>query len=151
MQKYVDLCIDMGVTVRMVVDFYKRRRADSYVSCVGTYPVITYHTVTLNTGEQVIKRIMDVAGGLAGIVLFSPVMLLAALAIKLDSPGPVIFRQTRVGKNGRTFQIYKFRSMYVDAEERKSELLSQNEIAGGVMLKSGRIPGSPGWAGSCGI
>ena len=46
MQKYVDLCIDMGVTVRMVVDFYKRRRADSYVSCVGTYPVITYHTVT---------------------------------------------------------------------------------------------------------
>jgi hypothetical protein len=77
MQKYVDLCIDMGVTVRMVVDFYKRRRADSYVSCVGTYPVITYHTVTLNTGEQVIKRIMDVAGGLAGIVLFSPVMLLA--------------------------------------------------------------------------
>ena len=121
MQKYVDLCIDMGVTVRMVVDFYKRRRADSYVSCVGTYPVITYHTVTLNTGEQVIKRIMDVAGGLAGIVLFSPVMLLAALAIKLDSPGPVIFRQTRVGKNGRTFQIYKFRSMYTDAESRGAQ------------------------------
>lgn len=104
MQKYVDLCIDMGVTVRMVVDFYKRRRADSYVSCVGTYPVITYHTVTLNTGEQVIKRIMDVAGGLAGIVLFSPVMLLAALAIKLDSPGPVIFRQTRVGKTAGHFR-----------------------------------------------
>lgn len=104
MQKYVDLCIDMGVTVRMVVDFYKRRRADSYVSCVGTYPVIAYHTVTLNTGEQVIKRIMDVAGGLAGIVLFSPVMLLAALAIKLDSPGPVIFRQTRVGKTAGHFR-----------------------------------------------
>ena len=135
MQKYVDLCIDMGVTVRMVVDFYKRRRADSYVSCVGTYPVITYHTVTLNTGEQAVKRIMDVIGGLVGIVLFSPVMVVAALAIKLDSPGPVIFRQTRVGKNGRTFQIYKFRSMYVDAEERKAELLSQNEIAGGVMFK----------------
>lgn len=135
MQKYVDLCIDMGVTVRMVVDFYKRRRADSYVSCVGTYPVITYHTVTLNTGEQAVKRIMDIIGGLAGIVLFSPVMVITALAIKLDSPGPVIFRQTRVGKNGRQFQIYKFRSMYVDAEERKAELLSQNEIAGGVMFK----------------
>ena len=134
MQKYVDLCIDMGVTVRMVVDFYKRRRADSYVSCVGTYPVITYHTVTLNTGEQVIKRIMDVAGGLAGIVLFSPGMLLAALGIKLDSPGPVIFRQTRVGKNGRTFQIYKFRSMYVDAEARKKELMAQNEM-NGLMFK----------------
>lgn len=135
MQKYVDLCIDMGVTVRMVVDFYKRRRADSYVSCVGTYPVITYHTVTLNTGEQAVKRIMDVMGGLAGIVLFSPIMVITALAIKLDSPGPVIFRQTRVGKNGRQFQIYKFRSMYVDAEEKKAELLAQNEIAGGVMFK----------------
>lgn len=135
MQKYVDLCIDMGVTVCMVVDFYKRRRADSFVSCVGTYPVITYHTVTLNTGEQAVKRIMDIVGGLAGIVLFSPVMAATALAIKLDSPGPVIFRQTRIGKNGRQFQIYKFRSMYMDAEERKGELLSQNEIAGGVMFK----------------
>lgn len=135
MQKYMDLCIDMGVTVRMVVDFYKRRRADSYVSCVGTYPVITYHTVTLNTGEQAVKRIMDVVGGLVGIILFSPVMVITALAIKLDSPGPVIFCQTRVGKNGRQFQIYKFRSMYVDAEDRKAELLSQNEIAGGVMFK----------------
>ena len=135
MQKYVDLCIDMGVTVRMVVDFYKRRRADSYVSCVGTYPVITYHTVTLNTGEQIVKRTMDIVGGIVGILVFSPVMLVTAIAIKLDSPGPVIFRQTRVGKNGRTFQIYKFRSMYTDAEERKAELLSQNEIAGGVMFK----------------
>lgn len=135
MQKYIDLCIDMGVTVRIVVDFYKRRRADSYVSCVGTYPVITYHTVTLNTGEQALKRIMDVVGGIVGILLFSPVMLVTAIAIKLDSPGPVIFRQTRVGKNGRHFQIYKFRSMYADAEERKAELLSQNEIAGGVMFK----------------
>lgn len=135
MQKYVDLCITMGVTVCMIADFYKRRRADSYVSCVGTYPVITYHTVTLNTGEQAVKRVMDVVGGMLGIILFSPVMLLTALAIRLDSPGPVIFRQTRIGKNGREFQIYKFRSMYVDAEERKAELMAQNEIAGGVMFK----------------
>ena len=135
MQKYVDLCIDMGVTVCMVVDFYKRRRADSYVSCIGTYPVITYHTVTLNTGDQAVKRIMDIVGGLFGIVVFAPVMLCTALAIRMDSPGPVIFKQTRVGKNGRYFQIYKFRSMYLDAEERKAELLSQNEIAGGVMFK----------------
>lgn len=86
MQKYVDLCIDMGVTVRMVVDFYKEAQSRQLCKLCGNLPVITYHTVTLNTGEQVIKRIMDVAGGLAGIVLFSPVMLLAALAIKLDSP-----------------------------------------------------------------
>lgn len=134
-QKYVDLCIDMGVTVRLIVDFYKRRRASSYVSTVGTYPVITYHTISLNTYEQLIKRVMDIGAGLVGCILFSPIMLVTAIAIKLDSPGPVLFKQTRVGQNGRHFQIYKFRSMYIDAEERKKELMAQNEIGGGVMFK----------------
>ena len=134
-QQYVDICIDMGVTVRLVVDFYKRRRAYSYVSTVGTYPVITYHTISLNTYEMAIKRLMDIIGGMVGILIFSPVMLVTAVAIKLDSPGPVIFKQTRVGQNGRNFKIYKFRSMYIDAEERKKELMAQNEIAGGVMFK----------------
>lgn len=134
-QKYVDLCIDMGVTVRLVVDFYKRRRANSYVSTVGTYPIITYHTITLNSYEQMIKRVMDIFGGLVGILISSPIMLVTAIAIKIDSPGPVLFKQTRVGQNGRQFRIYKFRSMYIDAEERKKELMAQNEIGGGVMFK----------------
>ena len=134
-QQYVDLCVEMGVTVRLIVDFYKRRRANSYVSTVGTYPVITYHTITLNTYEQVLKRLTDIIGGLFGIILSSPIMLIAAIAIKIDSPGPVIFKQTRVGQNGRQFKIYKFRSMYIDAEERKAELMAQNEIEGGVMFK----------------
>ena len=63
-QQYVDICIDMGVTVRLVVDFYKKRRAYSYVSTVGTYPVITYHTISLNTYEMAIKRLMDIIGGM---------------------------------------------------------------------------------------
>lgn len=134
-QQYVDICIDMGVTVKLVVDLYKRRRANSYVSTVGTYPVITYHTITLNTYEQVIKRVMDICGGLFGILISSPIMLVTAIAIKLDSPGPIVFKQTRVGQNGRHFKIYKFRSMYIDAEERKKELMAQNEIEGGVMFK----------------
>lgn len=134
-QQYVDLCIDMGVTVRLVLDFYKRRRANSYVSTVGTYPVIAYHTVSLNTYEKVLKRIMDLIGGLVGIILSSPIMLVTAIAIKLDSKGPVLFKQTRVGQNGRHFKIYKFRSMYTDAEERKKELMAQNEVKGGVMFK----------------
>jgi len=134
-QKYVDLCIDMGVTVRLVVDFYKRRRANSYVSTVGTYPVIAYHTITLNTYEQVLKRAIDIFGGLVGVILSSPIMLITAIVIKLDSPGPVFFKQTRVGQNGRHFKIYKFRSMYIDAEERKKELLANNEIEGGIMFK----------------
>lgn len=134
-QQYVDLCISMGVTVRLVVDLYKRRRASSYVSTVGTYPIITYHTISLNTYEQMAKRLMDILGSLVGIILSSPIMLITAIAIKLDSKGPVIFKQTRVGQNGRHFKIYKFRSMYIDAEERKKELMAQNEIEGGVMFK----------------
>lgn len=134
-QQYVDLCIDMGVTVRLVVDFYKRRRANSYVSTVGTYPIIAYHTICLNTYEKVLKRIMDLVGGLVGVILTSPIMLVTAIAIKLDSKGPILFKQTRVGQNGRRFKIYKFRSMYMDAEERKKELMAQNEVKGGVMFK----------------
>lgn len=134
-QGYVDTCIAMGVTVRIIVDFYKRRRANSYVSSIGTYPVITYHTITLNSYERVIKRAADIVGSLIGIILSSPIMLVTAIAIKLDSKGPVMFKQTRVGQNGRHFKIYKFRSMYLDAEERKKELMAQNEIEGGVMFK----------------
>lgn len=139
-QQYVDLCIAMGVTVRLVVDLYKRRRAYSYVSTIGTYPVIAYHTITLNTYEQLLKRVVDVIGGLVGIILTSPIMLITAIAIKMDSPGPVLFKQPRVGQNGRVFKIYKFRSMYIDAEERKKELMAQNEIEGNIMFKMKNDP-----------
>lgn len=134
-QHYIDLCIEMGVTCRVIVNFYKRRRANSYVSSIGTYPVITYHTISLNSYERILKRCADIIGALAGIILSSPIMLVTAIAIKIDSPGPILFRQTRVGQNGRLFKIYKFRSMYRDAEARKAQLMEKNEIAGGVMFK----------------
>lgn len=134
-QHYLDVCIDMGVTARLIIDIYKRRKANSFVSSVGTYPVITYHTISLNNIDKVIKRFIDILGSLFGIVISSPFMLIAAIAIKMDSKGPVFFKQTRVGQNGRHFKIYKFRSMYIDAEERKKELMAQNEIKGGIMFK----------------
>ena len=80
----------------------------------------------------VAKRVMDVLGASAALLLFSPIMLLAALAVKLDSPGPVFFRQTRVREGGKPFSFYKFRSMYVDAEQRKAEFESDNEASGPV-------------------
>lgn len=85
------------------------------------------------------KRVMDVAIALIALVLAAPIMLVTALLIKLDSPGPVLFRQTRVGKHGLTFACYKFRSMYIDAEERKRELAKQNE-ADGPVFKIRRDP-----------
>ena len=78
---------------------------------------------------------MDILAGIVGVILSSPIMLVTVIAIKLDSPGPILFKQTRVGQNGRHFKMYKFRSMYIDAEERKKELLEQNELEGGVMFK----------------
>jgi exopolysaccharide biosynthesis polyprenyl glycosylphosphotransferase len=82
-----------------------------------------------------VKRTIDVFGSLVGMVLLSPVFLGIALAVKLTSPGPVIFAQVRVGRYGRHFRFYKFRSMYVDAEERKKELLAKNESKDGVIFK----------------
>ena len=134
-QKYLDTCITMGVTARLIIDIYKRRKANSFVSSVGTYPVITYHTICLNKNARMMKRFIDVVGSFCGLVLASPIMLVTAIAIKLESKGPVFFKQTRVGQNGRHFKIYKFRSMYKDAEARKQELMDKNEIKGGIMFK----------------
>lgn len=134
-QQYIDLCIEMGVTCRIVVDIYRRRKAFSYNSSIGTYPVITFHTVSLNKGERLVKRIFDIVFSIILIILSSPIMLITAIAIKIDSPGPVLFKQVRVGQNGSHFKIWKFRSMYIDAEARKKELIELNEVKDGMMFK----------------
>lgn len=139
-QQYIDLCIQMGVTCRVIVDIYRRRKSYSYNSSVGTYPVITYHTISLNNWELLVKRIFDIIFSVIAIIITSPVMLLTVVAIKLDSPGPALFKQVRVGKNGRHFKIWKFRSMYIDAEEMKHKLLSQNEVKDGMMFKMKNDP-----------
>ena len=134
-QEYIDICLEMGVSVRVIMSLFKAHGAQRYVSSVGTYPVITYHRVCLNSSSQAVKRVIDVFGSLVGIVLFSPIMLVTAIAIKLDSKGPILFKQQRAGLNGRPFMMYKFRSMCVDAEELKAKLQAQNEVKGGMMFK----------------
>ena len=86
-------------------------------------------------GAYATKRIMDIVISALGMLLLSPLFLLIALAVKLSSPGPVFFKQVRVGRYGRHFMFYKFRSMFVDAEAHKAELLSQNESKDGVIFK----------------
>ena len=82
-----------------------------------------------------LKRIIDIAVSVLALAALSPVFLVLALAVKLTSPGPVIFAQTRVGRFGRHFTFYKFRSMYRDAEARKAALLAANESKDGVIFK----------------
>ena len=86
------------------------------------------------------KRTMDILLSFICILAAMPVFLLTALLVKLSSPGPIIFSQVRVGKYGRHFKFYKFRSMYLDAEARKAELLKHNESADGVIFKMKHDP-----------
>ncbi len=86
------------------------------------------------------KRGMDCVGAAVGLLLLSPFFALLAVLIKLESPGPVLFTQTRIGEGGVAFRCWKFRSMFVDAEQRKQELLSQNEMAGGTTFKMKHDP-----------
>lgn len=118
--------MDMGLKVNKISNF-------------GGYLVATYSMHEPDYQRLAIKRLIDIAGGFVGCVLFLIMYPFIGLAIKLESKGPVLFSQVRIGKNGRRFRIYKFRSMYIDAEERKKELESQNEMKG-LMFKMENDP-----------
>lgn len=91
-------------------------------------------------GTRFVKRLIDILASATGLILLLPLFLGVALAIRIESPGPVLFQQTRVGRWGELFRMYKFRSMYIDAEERKKALLANNEMAGGVLFKMKHDP-----------
>ena len=86
------------------------------------------------------KRLMDILLSVIAVILGSPVFLITALLVKVTSPGPIIFSQVRVGRYGRHFKFYKFRSMYIDAEARKAELMNHNESGDGVIFKMKHDP-----------
>lgn len=91
--------------------------------------------LTAESVQSTVKRMIDFTGSLVGLLLLVPVMLGVALLIRLDSPGPIFFRQLRRGHRGRLFWVLKFRTMVVDAEQRLRDLEHQNESAGGVLFK----------------
>lgn len=99
---------------------------------------VTVRTISMTMAtpmQAFLKRTMDIVGGLVGCIVTGLLALVIGPLIYIKSPGPIFFKQTRVGKNGKKFQIYKFRSMYLDAEERKAELMAQNRVSGGLMFK----------------
>lgn len=129
-ERYLDVANEMGIIAQIILDVHKPESAKWYISSLGTYPMLTYYTVTLDPVALAVKRVMDILGAVFGIIITAPIMVAAAIAIKCDSKGPVIFKQERVGRNGQRFFIYKFRSMYVDAESRLKDLESQNIMSG---------------------
>ena len=129
-QKILNGFDEMGVDCHYCIELPGTQPERSKIESFGSYSVITYTRFQSSYKRLLIKRVMDIAGGLVGLLITMVFFPFVALAIKLDSPGPVMFSQIRIGRNGRRFKIYKFRSMYIDAEERKKELEGQNEIQG---------------------
>ena len=121
----------MGVTVHIninVLDGFDEYNKS--INMLGSYPVVSFATKFFDSEKLVVKRLIDIIGGLIGGVITLIAALILLPIVKIESPGPLFFKQKRVGKNGRYFYIYKFRSMYMDAEERKKDLMSQNEMKG---------------------
>ena len=121
LEQIVALCEKSGVHTKFIPDYNRIIPTKPYTEDILGLPVINIRYVPLsNTFNALIKRIMDLGGALAAIVLFSPVMLFSVIMIKLTSPGPLIYKQERVGLHNRNFMMYKFRSMD-DAAARRGE------------------------------
>ncbi len=129
----------MGLTCHHNIQFISEGNNNVHAERFADYTVATYSINHFSYRWLAVKRLMDITGGLVGLVITGIVTPFIALAIKIDSPGPIFFAQTRIGKNGRRFKIYKFRSMFIDAEERKKELEAQNEM-NGLMFKMENDP-----------
>lgn len=122
---------EMGITVHLkleVMDSY--RDFASTMGMLGDVCVATFANRIYDARLLFIKRVTDIVGSIVGMIIMFIAMIFVVPAIKIESKGPVFFKQKRVGKNGRYFYIYKFRSMYIDAEERKKDLMAQNEMSG---------------------
>lgn len=128
--------MEMGVAVHLTIAKSMSMKGQKHnVEDMGGYTVLTSSINVISWKESLYKRTLDIMGGLVGCLLTAALTVFIAPAIYIKSPGPIYFSQIRVGKNGKKFRMYKFRSMYVDAEERKKEYLERNQVKDGLMFK----------------
>ena len=121
------LCDEEGVRTRVAIDFFPHVNSKVYLDRLGSSPLLTFSATPHDEIRLLLKRITDILIAGAALVLLCPFMLVIALVIRLTSPGPAIFRQTRCGLNGRRFVFYKFRSMCQDAEARRAAVAHLNQ------------------------
>ncbi len=133
-EKLINHFINMGVTVHIQLFPFTNNMENRVIERFGSYTVLSMGTKFASDWQLLVKRVMDIAGALIGLVLTGIIFVIFAPIIYRQSPGPIFFTQERVGRNGRTFKLYKFRSMYPDAEARKQELMEQNKM-NGLMFK----------------
>ncbi|HEX8153013.1 MAG TPA: sugar transferase, partial [Thermoanaerobaculia bacterium] len=124
------MCEELGIRTRVAMNFFPNRVARIEIEELEGVPFLTFTTTPSNETQLAFKRLLDVGIAVLLLALTFPVILLAALAIKLSSPGSVVFKQKRIGLNGRMFTLYKFRTMIADAHDRREEFAHLNEMNG---------------------
>ncbi|MCC7462077.1 MAG: sugar transferase [Gammaproteobacteria bacterium] len=129
-QVIADVCAQEGVLLRFMADVFDLQVSRMSLVRLDEIPLLTFEPVAQDERKLIVKRIFDLAVTLAAMPVLLPILLVVAVAVKLDSPGPVLFRQPRVGLRKRPFPMYKFRSMYRDAEQRLKEIEHLNEAQG---------------------
>lgn len=135
----LELCLQRGRTVSLVDDMVPPVGAKIEASMMGTMPTLVLHNTPQNTLGLALKNLMDRTLALIALIVFAPLLAAIALAIKITAPGPVLFKQKRVGLNGRQFSFYKFRSMIINAEKFKEEhpeIFAQMNTMSGPFFKS---------------
>ena len=126
-----DELLFMGITVHYNLTTRGRKRmAMQEVGKVGNFRVLTSSLRIVSARQTILKRLLDICGGIVGCILTGIIFIFIAPAIYIQSPGPIFFKQIRIGQNGKKFYMYKFRSMYMDAEKRKKALMEQNKMSG---------------------
>ncbi len=120
------LCDEEGVRTRLSLEFFPHVNSEVFLDRLGPVPMLTFSATPTDEIKLLAKRVVDFGVALVALVLIAPVLAVAAVLIKLSSPGPVIFRQVRCGLNGRKFTVFKFRSMVVNAEELKQQYAHLN-------------------------
>ncbi|MBR0173705.1 MAG: sugar transferase [Lachnospiraceae bacterium] len=122
----------MGAVVHINIDALELDVSNKVIENLGNFRVVSYMNKLRDPLQVFIKRVIDIIGALVGLLITAVIAVFVVPAIMIESPGSPIFSQIRVGRNGRHFKIYKFRSMYRDADARKQELMARNEMTGAI-------------------
>jgi exopolysaccharide biosynthesis polyprenyl glycosylphosphotransferase len=126
------LCEEMGIRTRVAMNFFQNRVARIEIEELEGIPFLTFTTTPSNETQLALKRLLDITVSLGILAIAAPIIFLVSLAIRITSPGSVLFKQKRIGLNGRMFTLYKFRTMIEDAHERRNEIEHLNEMTGPV-------------------
>jgi len=139
MQNALELARMRGVDVRIIPDMYDGLAWNSPIEYIGQFPTIPLHRGHVPELELILKRCFDIVFSVSFLLVFSPLLLILAIAVKLDSPGPALYRSERIGKKGRVFRCIKFRTMVDGADRRRAEVAHMNE-RDGVLFKISNDP-----------